>query len=242
MSKNLLNTSINDLLPKSISTDDEISSLSKALSLEIDKINQNIEKILFYPNIINLDEKVIDLLAEQFQVDFYDILGLDLNTKRTLVQNALIWHKGKGTKGIIQDMISTLVNNNCIVKEWQDYDGKPYHFKITMENTTLSKVDCDNIQVIVNELKNERSKMEEITRALSLDKSIHVVGCITTNKTIVIETETNRHNDIYSKQNFGGGVVVSKNITVGSGIQTDKSDNNKKIIPITNITRTITRE
>ncbi len=214
MSKSLYDITINELLPNNIANDDVVSSLSSSLSTELSKITECVEKILFYPNIMNLDEKVIDLLAEQFQVDFYDILGLDLNTKRTLVQNALIWHKGKGTKGVIQETIGAIVNNNCIVKEWFEYEGTPYHFKIDIENTSLSKEDCENIKLIVNELKNVRSHLETITRTFTLNTSITLAAAVTTNIIRIIDTETIRYQEKVGNMFNSNYVSKNKMITI----------------------------
>ncbi len=216
MSKSLYDITINELLPNNIASDEVVSSLSSALSTELSKITEGVEKILFYPNIMNLDEKVIDLLAEQFQVDFYDILGLDLNTKRTLVQNALVWHKGKGTKGVIQETIGAIVNNNCIVKEWFEYEGTPYHFKIDIENTSLSKEDIENILLIVNELKNVRSHLETIIKTFTPKTSTTVAAVVTTNIIRTIGTETIKYRENYTEKVIASHVTANKVVIIGS--------------------------
>ncbi len=174
MSKSLEDIRLNDLLPNSISNDEIIKELSSALSNELQNITNNIDKILFYPNILELPEDIIDLLAKQFQVSFYDVLGLDLATKRELVQNSIIWHKRKGTKAVMQEMIGVLYDRNCIVQEWFEYGGNPYYFKVFIDNIPFNETDLENILDIINTLKNVRSHLESITVKLTVIDNVYV--------------------------------------------------------------------
>ncbi len=168
MSKSLYETRINDLLPSNVSDDENINALAEAISSEIQVISNSIDKILFYPRISELDENIIDLLAEQFQVSFYDVLGLDLDRKRELVKNAIVWNKRKGTKGVMQDMLGVLYNSDVKVQEWFEFDGEPYTFRLFMDNIRLADGDIETIMYIINELKNVRSHLESITVELTL--------------------------------------------------------------------------
>ncbi len=178
MSRALESITLNEILPSSVGDDETISALATALSTELQRVTANINKILIYPRIEELSEEVIDLLAEQFQVSFYNSLGLDLTTKRTLVQNAIVWNKRKGTKAVMQEMLSTLYNSNATVQEWFEYGGEPYHFRVYLDNIQLGEEDRDSILYIINELKNVRSHLDNIVVKLTLEGTLYVGGVI----------------------------------------------------------------
>ncbi len=214
MSSNLQKATINELLPSSVKDDEVISNLSKALSSELQNITNNINQILFYPNIKQLPETIIDLLAEQFQVNFYDILGLDLEVKRELVQNSMLWNKKKGTKAVMQQMISTLYNSNCTIKEWFEYDGEPYHFKLFIDNVSFKKEDLDNITYIINELKNVRSHLESIAINMIVKSNLYCGGVVIKRSKRVVKANMTKWfpNTIYV-----GSVVIRRRKTIIKG-------------------------
>ncbi len=178
MSKSIQDITVNDLLPLSVSDDKTISSLASALSTELTTITNAVNQILFYPNIEELPEDIIDLLAEQFQVAFYDILGLDLATKRELVEKSIVWNKKKGTKAVMQEMLKTLYNSEALVQEWFEYGGEPYTFRIFIDNIRLQEGDIENVLMIVNELKNVRSHLESITVKLTVKGTLYQGGIL----------------------------------------------------------------
>ncbi len=174
MSSTLNNTTLNSLLPSSVASDETVSALATALNLVIGDITENIHKILFYPNVSELPEPIIDLLAEQFQVNFYDVLGLNLDKKRELVKNAVVWNKKKGTKAVMQEMLGVLYSSDVVIQEWFEYNGKPYTFRLVMDNITLNEGDIEMIMYIINMLKNVRSHLESITVKLKLYGDLYI--------------------------------------------------------------------
>lgn len=174
MNKTLENIQIQKMLPHNINTDDDVSSLLQTISNEMNNISKEIKQLLFYPNISELPEPIINLLAEQFQVTFYSALGLDLDTKRELVKNAIVWNKRKGTKAVMQEMLAVLYSSEVIIQEWFEFDGEPYTFRLVMDNMTLNEGDIDTIMYIINELKNVRSHLESITVKLKLYGDLYI--------------------------------------------------------------------
>ncbi len=168
MSKSLENIQLSELLPHNINSNDTVDAMLKTIGGELVGISEEIDKLLIYPNILSLPEGLIDLLADQFQVSFYDALGLDLDTKRELVQKAIVWNKKKGTKAVMQDMLGVLYNSDVKVQEWFEFDGDPYTFRLLMDNIRLADGDIETIMYIINELKNVRSHLESITVELTL--------------------------------------------------------------------------
>lgn len=172
-------TKINDLnmqalLPSSIKEDEIIKSIANALDYELKEISAAIDELLIITNIDNLNEEIIDSLAWQFHVDFYEPLGLTLEKKKALVKNALLWHRHKGTKAVIEEMISILFSRPCKVTEWFEYGGKPYFFRLYIDGIQLKMGDFEYILRAVWELKNVRSWLEKLVITKKREQDIFI--------------------------------------------------------------------
>ena len=90
------NITLMNLAPPSIKNDKNISAILKALDPELQEINSSISQLLIYSQIDSLPEKLIDLLAWQWHVDFYELAN-NLDAKREMVKGSIEWHRHKGT-------------------------------------------------------------------------------------------------------------------------------------------------
>ena len=79
--------------------------------------------IIMIPSIMDIyDEKLIDILAWQFHVDFYDqARHRDLEFRKRLVQLSIVWHKTKGTVDLVQDVLDTYWPGGAQILEWFEY-------------------------------------------------------------------------------------------------------------------------
>ena len=142
MSKELQHTSLLDILPQNLLRDEQIKAAAQALDAELQKITAATKEALLLPRLDELPEAVIDLLAWQWHVDFYEP-NMSLKTKRQLVRESIAWHRLKGTKAAVEKMVQAVFRGG-VVTEWFEYGGEPYHFRvdilsapqITAENTT----------------------------------------------------------------------------------------------------------
>ena len=151
-----------DLLPSRI-TDKEMEALAYALDPEMQEITKAIEEIIIMPRIRYQPENIVDNLAWQLHVDFYEPLGLDLDKKRTLVEVSLDWHRRKGTKSVVEEIMLLLFFPNFRVEEWFEYDGKPYFFRAIIGSEPLNQEQLEEAIKAIYITKNERSWLDYIT-------------------------------------------------------------------------------
>ena len=88
----LKDDSLQQILPSSIASDKTVQDIAKAISAKLQLINRQTELILLLPRLDELSEALIDELAWQYHVDFYDYQA-DIEKKRALVRNAIAWHR-----------------------------------------------------------------------------------------------------------------------------------------------------
>jgi P2-related tail formation protein len=106
----------------SISYDAQVQSASESFDHQMWEIIDDTGVVIMIPNIMGLtDENLVDILAWQFHVDFYDPTR-DLEFKKQLVQLSIIWHKTKGTVRLVEDVINTYFpGSNAHLQEWFQY-------------------------------------------------------------------------------------------------------------------------
>jgi P2-related tail formation protein len=107
----------------SIAYDEQIQAACTAFDNQMFEIITDTGAVLFIPNILALtDETLVDILAWQFHVDFYDKTQ-PLEFRKTLVQNSIIWHRTKGTVQLVNDVINTYWPGGGYIQEWYEYQN-----------------------------------------------------------------------------------------------------------------------
>ncbi len=148
------------LLPISIAGDPKISAMAEACDKELSQVFQDINTVYIYSRIDELPEPVLDLLAWQFHVEGYE-LAKTIEEKRALVKSAIELHRFKGTQYALHKVLSAL-NLSGEIKEWFEYGGEPYRFKIDLgiQDREITTELRDKLLQLINEYKNEHSWLE----------------------------------------------------------------------------------
>ena len=124
---NLNDYSIHEDLPESLNRKNT-KDLARLADKVLHKYDSQIHKVLIYPVIDQLDSDLVDTLAIQLHCDFYD-KSLPLEARRQIVKTSIAWHRIKGTPAAVE-MLTQTIFKNSYVKEWFDYGGRPYFFRM----------------------------------------------------------------------------------------------------------------
>jgi phage tail P2-like protein len=165
----LNNVSILNLMPPNLASDQKIKMAAEAFDEVLRDIIKKIPNISVIPNLVlnkTVDTVLIDLLAWQFHVDFYDP-NMPAGVKRDLVLKSLDWHFRKGTPSVVEDIVST-VFSKAIVQEWFEYDGLPYRFRVATEESMPETETRNNLIRTINSVKNTRSLFETFSQLVFL--------------------------------------------------------------------------
>jgi hypothetical protein len=121
MSSILRGTRLIENCTPSISYDRQVQAACEAFDQQMWEIMDETGQVVMIPNIMNLtDPKLVDILAWQFSVDFYDATK-DLEFRKRLVQQSIVWHKTKGTMALVQYVLDTYWPGRAWIDEWFDY-------------------------------------------------------------------------------------------------------------------------
>jgi phage tail P2-like protein len=128
MARDIYGLSLRDIIPPSIASDPQVQAMMDALDPELRSVSFDTREALIYSRIDELPENVIDLLAWQFHVDFYEPMGLSLDVKRNLVKSSILVHCRKGTPWAVRRSLEDLGFSLIRLLEWWELGSEPHTF------------------------------------------------------------------------------------------------------------------
>lgn len=146
MSNDIYGMDFSKLLPGALARDPKMIALAKSLTEQLLTVSGHIDDVLIYSRFDELPEDLVDVLAYDMHVDWYDY-SYPLEAKRDLVKNSVKVHKRMGTKYAVETALGALWPQSE-VEEWFNYDGEPHHFRVVCDVTE------DRITVSFRELVN----------------------------------------------------------------------------------------
>ncbi len=167
MSKTVFDVTLLELLPANLRHDPDIIAASQGVDREFQALVASIQNCITIADVAHAASEIVDNLAGQMNVDFYD-QTLPLEKRRALVKNGYLYKYRKGTADAVKKIVSDAFDQTG-VKEWFQYDGDPYHFKISTETNLPSESKIKEVVRAVNSVKNARSTLECVEALKSSD-------------------------------------------------------------------------
>ncbi|MHB0998226.1 MAG: phage tail protein I [Armatimonadota bacterium] len=129
----LSDVALRDLLPPSISEDDQMIAIADGLDTESHKIVDDTAKYLPYiPGLDDLPSRIVDLLAWQYHLDNYDA-SASITVRRSRVRQAIAEHKIHGTRSMVDSVLTeTFGEGGYTLIEWWENTPKQaaYTFRV----------------------------------------------------------------------------------------------------------------
>ncbi|MGL4903564.1 MAG: phage tail protein I [Cetobacterium sp.] len=178
--KTIFNTNLIDLLPISKKNDKEtILYLEIAQEILKTHVIENMKFLVSLDRIDTLEEKLVDLLAEELHVDFYDIKS-SLTEKRKLVKSSILTHMIKGTPYSINTILNIFFKG-ARLKEWFEYDGEPGWFKIDISDATITQ-DIETVLQMIESTKRKSQWIQELIKNGKAELNLNFASGIYTHK------------------------------------------------------------
>ena len=112
-----------------------------------------------YARIDELPEDLLDILAIDFDVLWYEF-NYDLETKRRLIKESFYVHRHLGTIGATKQALCAVWPHTDI-EEWFEYDGDPYYFRVLIEANSTQPIHVEKILDTIRQYQSIRSHLED---------------------------------------------------------------------------------
>ena len=209
-------SSLLGITPDNLASDANIQAICKSLDVPLQEVAKNISMCLILPNIDTLPENIIDLLAWQYHVDFYDY-SLPIDKKRQLVKTSFEVHRHKGTPYAVKTVVSAIISD-AKVSEWFEYGGRPYYFKVTgIESPMPDDTIINSLVRAIYTAKNERSWLEGVEFLRNITSKFYIGITQEVTKTVTVGLPKITAPETTGEMYVAGAFYIHKEVTVNHG-------------------------
>lgn len=214
MIKSLRQARMTDGLPRVVKRQEWVIALSEALGLAMGQALDYTDESQIYTRLDTAPEAVLDVLAVDWKVDWYDT-GFTLEQKRETIKTALMVRRLMGTAAAVKLQVHTLYPD-AEVKEWFQYDGRPGCFRVNvpLPEEGISATDFRRLKTGILTTKNERSHLDVIDIRHETEGTVLVGGFSVVGQTIEIWPELVSEIDITQQCYTGGAASVGQAMEV----------------------------
>ena len=159
-SKDLYKTFV-DMLPSCLTYDKSLHAFIVAFSRQLQKIIIEYNYNLIYFNIDKLKENALDMLAQDFNVQWYSQQD-DIDCKRKIIKNCIKVHRYKGTVYAVKTALNSIYSP-VELKEWFEYRGNPYFFRVILDTSNnQNAIDHKELLKQIDMFKRVSAHLEQI--------------------------------------------------------------------------------
>lgn len=168
MIRSIQKVQLAEILPLSIRNDEQILAVARSLESQLQCLSEKARLVLHLPRLNELSDEMLNALAEQYHVDYYEPENMSVEVKRALIRDSLLEHQIRGTKASVELQLNKIMTW-AKVSEWYEYGGKPYYFRVTLQGLKFTDEHAEKFMRIINSTKNVRSWLDLITFDLTLE-------------------------------------------------------------------------
>lgn len=149
-------------LPPALQRDPSAVALAEAMADALSRRPEEIDRVRLYPAIDRLEADVLDTLADDFKVDWWDA-DYSLDEKRRTLKSSWKVHKLLGTKAAVELGLRAIYPDSR-AEPWFEYGGEPYHFRIhaDLSGQILAENKPTRVMELVRYYKSLRDHLDEI--------------------------------------------------------------------------------
>lgn len=165
------------LYPMALSKDEGWLALGLGTAEALADHVEELHEIGLYDRIEKLPEALLDILAKDMKVDWYDA-NYTLEEKRATIRGCFRVHRLKGTKAAVEEGLRA-VYPDTVAQRWWEYGGEPYHFRLLI-NSTFERVDRTKHEKIMERLEIYKSLRDVLDEIEYRDAGAVAAACVAT--------------------------------------------------------------
>jgi phage tail P2-like protein len=163
MNNTLFDADFLKALPPPLREDERLLALGKIAAERLRETATMIKQNIIYARIDELPEAILDMLAYDMKVDWWDYTYTLDEKRRTLKESPSV-HRIKGTKAAVERAVSAIYPNSKVT-EWFEYGGEPYKFRLHIKLEAGGEIDTDKhgrVLAGIEYYKNLRSHLDGV--------------------------------------------------------------------------------
>lgn len=179
MSKLLTVENLLSRFPRAMSEDEQQYALAVVTATELIELCAQNDMLALYARIDELEESLLDILAHDFKVDWWDG-NASLDEKRDTFKNCWEVHRKKGTVMSVELFLSS-VFQEVDIQEWTEYGGRPFYFRTKVTSKpplSISRTGYEMFFRNLNAVKPVRSKLEASVFSRSVNANLYVGAAV----------------------------------------------------------------
>lgn len=148
------------LIPHFMRADSADQAIAQAIDTIIKVPGAKVKTLRVWDQIDRLDDAMLDELAWELDVDWYeDTMPIDV--KRETIKTAQLIKEHRGTKWAVEQVAINSFGDATVL-EWYEYGGRPYHFKVSTSYPLDTQALIDKFRKQVNYAKRASAIFDEV--------------------------------------------------------------------------------
>ncbi len=158
MSSGITQDSMLSILPGVLKRDEGMLNLAKLIGWITGEEADQIDAPAIFQHIEELDEDLLDLLAKDCKIDWYDY-DADIATKRRQVASNWNVRNGLGTVNAVKLALRNVWPDST-VEEWFEYGGTPGYFRVFLGTDSSGTIDFAKAVRMIDIFKPVRAHID----------------------------------------------------------------------------------
>lgn len=158
MSKGITQESMLSVLPGVLARDKGMYDLAQLIGWITARSGSKVDSPSIFQNIDDLPEDLLDILARDCKIDWYDY-NADVEIKRQQLKSN--WHvrKGIGTVSAVKTALQDIWQDTT-VEEWYEYGGEPGYFQVLLGTDREGQINFSKAARMLDVFKPVRAHLE----------------------------------------------------------------------------------
>lgn len=174
-------------LPQVLKNDAGLNALASSVAVVLQEHNDLLPAVAIYAFIDQLPEKLLDILAYDFKVDWWEN-SLDIETKRQLLKSSWSIHRISGTTAAVKAVLRIMFDDQFEIQEWWQYGGEPGYFKIITQSFQLV-CDLDKVVSLMQMVKRLSAHLEKVELHCDLTHTVGVSSAMAVRNAVTLQME-----------------------------------------------------
>lgn len=173
------------LLPEFMRVDRANRGLAAGANIVLRDVATKAKLLTVWNRIDSMTDEQLDELAWELNIEWYKSTA-DTQTKRAIIKSSDKVHAKLGTKWAVEQIITDYFGSGA-VREWWEYGGEPYHFKVFSTNPGLVNEHHDEFLAMLEVVKRKSAWLDAVI--ISLTGEMNIFAGVATHD-LTFETHT----------------------------------------------------